>query len=84
MQKCFEFKQSLGVIGGKPNLALYFIGYVGDEVVYLDPHRTHKAGPVNSKGCEEEIELDSTYHCKYASRMNVLSMDPSVAVVREF
>ncbi|EFA03418.1 cysteine protease ATG4B [Tribolium castaneum] len=80
LKKCFQFKQSLGVIGGKPNLALYFIGHVGDEVIYLDPHTTQKSGSVESKETEEEIELDSTYHCKYASRINILSMDPSVAV----
>lgn len=28
-QKCFMLPQSLGVIGGKPNSAHYFIGYVG-------------------------------------------------------
>lgn len=81
LQKCFKFPQSLGVIGGKPNLALYFIGCVDDEVIYLDPHTTQKAGFVENKETEEEIELDWTYHCKYASRINILSMDPSVALV---
>lgn len=71
----------MGVIGGKPNLALYFIGCVGDEVIYLDPHTTQKSGSVGNKETEEEIEMDITYHCKYANRINILSMDPSVAVV---
>ncbi|KAK9870398.1 hypothetical protein WA026_007967 [Henosepilachna vigintioctopunctata] len=80
LKKCFKFKQSLGVIGGKPNLALYFVGSIGNEVIYLDPHTTQRAGSVNNKDIEEEIEQDLTYHCKYASRMNILNMDPSVAV----
>lgn len=29
-QHCFMMPQSLGVIGGKPNSAHYFIGYVGE------------------------------------------------------
>nr|CAI5869646.1 unnamed protein product [Callosobruchus analis] len=80
LQKCFQFKQSLGVIGGKPNVALYFIGCVGREVIYLDPHNTQKTGFVENKETEEQIEMDLTYHCKYASRINMLKMDPSVAV----
>ncbi|KAF2903691.1 hypothetical protein ILUMI_02486 [Ignelater luminosus] len=80
LQTCFKFSQSLGVIGGKPNLALYFIGCVGDEVIFLDPHTTQRAGFVENKDTEDQIDLDMTYHCKRASRINILSMDPSVAL----
>lgn len=84
MQKLFQFKQSLGVIGGKPNVALYFLGCVGKEVIYLDPHHTQKTGFVENKETEEQIEFDISYHCKYASRMGILKMDPSVAAVSGF
>lgn len=80
LRKCFQFPYSLGVIGGKPNLALYFIGYVGNEVIYLDPHNTQRSGSIDSKESSDQIELDLTYHCKYASRMNISQMDPSIAV----
>lgn len=80
LKKCFNFKQSLGVIGGKPNSALYFIGYVGNQVIYFDPHTTQKAGSVGKKETVEEKNMDKSYHCKFASRMNISSMDPSVAV----
>lgn len=80
LQTCFQFSQSLGVIGGKPNLALYFIGCVGEEVIYLDPHTTQRCGSIGNKETEDQIELDMTYHCKRASHMNILQMDPSVAV----
>lgn len=76
----FKIPQSLGVIGGKPNLALYFIGCVGNEVIYLDPHTTQRSGSINQKVEEDEIEMDSTYHCKYASRIPITGMDPSVAL----
>ncbi|CAH0749147.1 unnamed protein product [Diatraea saccharalis] len=41
---CFQCPQSIGVIGGKPNQALYLIGCVEDEVIYLDPHTTQRSG----------------------------------------
>lgn len=36
LQRCFMMPQSLGVIGGKPNSAHYFIGYVGEWLVCSD------------------------------------------------
>ncbi|KAH0945135.1 hypothetical protein HN011_002927 [Eciton burchellii] len=80
LKASFKIPQSLGMIGGKPNLALYFIGYVGDEVIYLDPHTTQRSGSVQDKTTEEEIEIDTTYHCKSASRIPITDIDPSVAL----
>ncbi|XP_025161971.1 cysteine protease ATG4A isoform X2 [Harpegnathos saltator] len=80
LKASFKISQSLGVIGGKPNLALYFIGCVGDEVIYLDPHTTQRSGNVGNKTNEEEIEMDATYHCKLANRTPITGMDPSVAL----
>ncbi|KAM3962743.1 autophagy-related 4a [Aphomia sociella] len=77
---CFQSCQSIGVIGGKPNQALYLIGSVGDEVIYLDPHTTQRSGLVENKITDEQKEMDCSYHCKYASRIPMLEMDPSVAV----
>ncbi|XP_076379861.1 autophagy-related 4a isoform X2 [Megalopta genalis] len=80
LKTSFKIPQSLGVIGGKPNLALYFIGCVGNEVIYLDPHTTQRSGSVNKKLEEEEIEMDATYHCKSACRIPITGIDPSVAL----
>ncbi|XP_019873976.1 cysteine protease ATG4A isoform X2 [Aethina tumida] len=80
LKKCLQFEQSAGIIGGKPDHALYFIGYVGDEAIYLDPHTTHLTAFIGKKENKEQIHLDSTYHIKYASRMNMAQMDPSIAV----
>lgn len=35
LKKCFEISGTVGMVGGRPNRALYFIGYVGDEALYL-------------------------------------------------
>lgn len=77
-------QQSLGIIGGKPNLALYFIGCVGDELIYLDPHNLQQFSEIGKKETEEQYECDKSYHCSCISRMNILSMDPSIAAVSIF
>lgn len=80
LKTCFTFRQSLGVIGGKPNHALYFIGCVGDQVIYLDPHTTQQVSLVEDKELSQEKLADLSYHCQRASRTHILNMDPSVAV----
>ncbi|XP_043794201.1 cysteine protease ATG4B isoform X2 [Apis laboriosa] len=80
LKTSFKIPQSLGVIGGKPTHALYFIGCVGNEVIYLDPHTTQKSGSVAKKLEEEEIEMDATYHCKFSGRIPIIEIDPSVAL----
>ncbi|XP_034941002.1 cysteine protease ATG4B isoform X2 [Chelonus insularis] len=80
LKTSFKIPQSLGVIGGKPNLALYFIGCVDDQVIFLDPHTTQKSGCVNQKVDENDVEMDFTYHCKTASRIPITGIDPSVAL----
>lgn len=75
LKRTFALKQSLGIIGGKPNHALYFIGVVGDELVFLDPHTTQST-------CDLDVDTpdDESYHCAHASRMDISQLDPSVAL----
>lgn len=82
LKKSFEIPGSVGMVGGRPNQAHYFIGYVGDEALYLDPHTTQKCGSIGEKMTPSEVEMDETYHQRYASRINFKSMDPSLALVR--
>lgn len=65
---------------GRPNQAHYFIGYVGDEALYLDPHTTQKCGSIGEKITQNEIDLDCSYHQKYAARIQFEKMDPSLAL----
>lgn len=81
LQKCFQLPSIVGMIGGRPNQALYFIGYVGDEALYLDPHTTQATGSVGDKSTPEEMESDETFHQKYAGRIGFKTMDPSLALV---
>lgn len=73
---CFKFTQCVGVIGGKPNHAYYFIGFYGDNLLYLDPHTTQQA-----VFPEKMSQIpDESYHCNYPSRMNISDLDPSIAL----
>ncbi|PIC54788.1 hypothetical protein B9Z55_003895 [Caenorhabditis nigoni] len=38
IQEFFKLPQCVGIIGGKPNLAHYFVGIAGTKLFYLDPH----------------------------------------------
>lgn len=73
LKAVFTMKQSLGIIGGRTNHASYFIGYVGNELIYLDPHTTQ------IHISDAPIE-DHTYHCQHPSRMNFSQLDPSIAL----
>lgn len=42
LKKTFQLKNSLGIIGGRPNHALYLIGFMEDDMIYLDPHSTQQ------------------------------------------
>uniref|UniRef100_A0A671SV43 Cysteine protease n=1 Tax=Sinocyclocheilus anshuiensis TaxID=1608454 RepID=A0A671SV43_9TELE len=76
LKQCFMMPQSLGVIGGKPNSAHYFIGFVGDELIYLDPHTTQPAVDPNEDGQFP----DESYHCQHPPcRMHICELDPSIA-----
>lgn len=76
LKQCFMLPQSLGVIGGKPNSAHYFIGFVGEELIYLDPHTTQPAVEPD----EDSHVPDETYHCQHPPcRMHICELDPSIA-----
>uniref|UniRef100_H0XVC9 Cysteine protease n=1 Tax=Otolemur garnettii TaxID=30611 RepID=H0XVC9_OTOGA len=77
LKRCFRMPQSLGVIGGKPNSAHYFIGYVGEELIYLDPHTTQPA----VEATDSCLVPDESFHCQHPPcRMSIGELDPSIAV----
>jgi len=83
LKACFTFDQTLGVIGGSPNHALYMLGYVGEEIVYLDPHVTQMNAPVSDwceKRTDEEMTAGASYHSSRAHRINIQHLDPSLSL----
>ncbi|TRY60035.1 hypothetical protein DNTS_010082, partial [Danionella cerebrum] len=77
LKDCFKMPQSCGVLGGKPNLAYYFIGFIEDELIYLDPHTTQPAVDTDSGSAVDDL----SFHCQRTPhRMKITSLDPSVAL----
>jgi len=40
LKACLSLPQSVGIVGGTPNHAHFFVGHVGDQLFFLDPHTT--------------------------------------------
>lgn len=75
LKACLSFPQSVGIIGGKPNHAHWFVGYMSDKLIYLDPHTTQLCEDLDGPNFSDE-----SYHCPYPSTMNVMELDPSIAL----
>ncbi|CAF1360784.1 unnamed protein product, partial [Didymodactylos carnosus] len=72
---CLRIPQTIGCIGGKPNHAYYFVGYLDpSELLYLDPH-------VTQSFVDTTVQTDDmTYHCDRINRMKFSGLDPSLAL----
>ena len=69
------------MIGGRPNHALYFIGYVGDQLIYLDPHTTQPSCSLGKKQTEAERDADKSFHTRCSGKLDMTQLDPSLALV---
>jgi len=67
----------VGIIGGKPQASLFFFGYQGKDVIYLDPHYVQDALKANSTVTPKMLE---TYSCRTPLKMPLMDIDPSLAV----
>lgn len=68
LKKTFQLKNSLGIIGGRPNHALYLIGFTDDEMIYLDPHST-----------QQYIDFDTTSTTAILQQVTVDPVDGGLA-----
>ncbi|KAJ2998619.1 Cysteine protease atg4 [Globomyces sp. JEL0801] len=79
IKKCFEMKNFLGIAGGRPNSSLFFMGYQGNNLIYLDPHFNRACIPLKELHSYEKEDLFS-YHCDKVRLLSLNQMDPSMVI----
>eukprot|EP01129_Flabellula_baltica_P009740 TRINITY_DN4030_c0_g1_i1.p1 TRINITY_DN4030_c0_g1~~TRINITY_DN4030_c0_g1_i1.p1 ORF type:complete len:344 (-),score=48.94 TRINITY_DN4030_c0_g1_i1:41-1072(-) len=68
-----KFKESIGMIGGSPGSAYYFVGFKGKKLYYLDPHTTQKFKTKSSD------DLYQSYFPNTPKSMHISELDHSIA-----
>jgi cysteine protease ATG4 len=72
----------VGIIGGRPNHALYFVGIVNDQLIYLDPHQCQNVIDLEEDDADTTIEPDdATYHCPFLLHMPFDQVQYSIVMV---
>ncbi|CAG0896395.1 unnamed protein product [Cyprideis torosa] len=69
LKASLKVPQSMGIIGGRPNHALYFVGHFRDHLLFLDPHLTQP--------CTDD---ETTFHCDSPGALPFAQLDPSLAL----
>jgi len=55
MKELLSYPESIGMIGGRPGLAYYIVGYSKDRLIYLDPHFVQESVK-NKRELEKNLE----------------------------
>ena len=86
LKAVLRFRLCCGIIGGKASGSMYFLGYQGDNVVYMDPHtvqpaidmsglfslETFRSVPLLMPFSEMDPSLSVGFYCENTSEVNEL------------
>jgi len=74
LEQFFSLQQCLGMLGGRPRSAFYYVAARSGQLYYLDPHT------VQSYVHMERNYETSSYHCRVVHNMESSKIDPSVCL----
>ncbi|CAM8947898.1 unnamed protein product [Rhodiola kirilowii] len=77
LEATLTFKQSLGILGGKPGSSTYIVGVQDAKAIYLDPHFVQQVVDINAENLDSDT---SSYHCNILRHIPLDSIDPSLAI----
>eukprot|EP01035_Chromulina_nebulosa_P018900 gene18900-24700_t len=82
--KCIlNHKHCVGIIGGRPNHALYFVGYNCDnQLLGHDPHTVY-GNPIISMDSGSNFPTEdhiNQVHVNYLQKLDITRLDPSLAI----
>ncbi|KAJ2162748.1 Cysteine protease atg4 [Coemansia sp. RSA 552] len=76
IQASLMLPQSAGIAGGRPSSAMYFAGFQGDELLYLDPHYTRPSVARRDDNDDYSQADLATYSCNTLRRIPFGRLDP--------
>ena len=82
LKEVLRSRFSVGILGGRPNRAIYFVGYRGDTLLGLDPHVTLPNPSLQHPFPSEEYMCQ--IHRPEFSELPLHILDPSLAVAFYF
>lgn len=79
LKDVLEQEHCVGILGGRPNHALFFAGYnSSNQILGLDPHTTYPAPSFDENFPNDEYL--NQIHVSDFEKMDIMRLDPSLAI----